>query len=105
MILHVMVSGIHMLSTSFFDDFPTVTLKSEATSLPKCVDFFFALMGWSLKDTPDFQQEFPTLGIGIDLGGVRAGHTQIRNTEARLDELNNTIHEIGKRRTIEPQEA
>ena len=105
MILHVMVSGLHMMSTSLFDDFPTMALNSEATSLAQCVDFFFALMGWSLKDTPAFQQEFPALGVLIDLGGVRAGNVQIRNTEARLDELNNTIREIGERRTIEPQEA
>ena len=83
----------------------TVALKSEATSLSKCVDFFFALMGWSLKDTPAFQQECPAPSVLIDLGGVRAGHTQIRNTDARLDELNNTIREIGRRRPIAPQEA
>ena len=44
MILHVMVSGLHMMSTSFFDDFPTVALNSEATSLAQCVKFFSALM-------------------------------------------------------------
>ena len=73
MILHVIFSGLHIMSTSFFDDFPTVALNSEATSLAQCVDFFFALMGWSLKDTPAFQQYFPALGVLIDLGGIRAG--------------------------------
>ena len=104
MILHVMVSGLHMMS-NFFDDFPTVALNTEATSLAQCVDFFSALVGWSLKDTAAFQREFPALGVLIDRRGVRAGHLLFRNSEARLDELNNNIREIVERRTIEPQEA
>ena len=51
MILQVFVSSLRVLSTTFFDDVPTLGTDTERVQLTSCVEALFRVTGWSPNDT------------------------------------------------------
>jgi hypothetical protein len=64
------------LWSSFFDDFITLSRKSEADAMSIASSQFFRLLGWLVsageKDLP-FSETFKALGVEIDCSAWRNG--------------------------------
>ena len=83
-ILQLLVSGLRVLSTMLFDDFPTVGTTTERAQLTSCVEALFSVTGWSLKDTASFGPSFSALHVKVDLGEFDAGQVVFGNTDIRI---------------------
>ena len=89
--------AMKFLWTSFFDDFVTLARKEETRSMDISASQFFKLLGWIVsagdKDLP-FSESFKALGVEIDLASWPSGRVSFKNTQKRVQELQDTIGKI-----------
>ena len=58
--------------TNFYDDFTVFEVTGATVEVAKVVEDFFELLGWDLKELPEFSTEVSALGAVFDLhDGVR----------------------------------
>ena len=101
-------TAMKFLWSSFFDDFITLSRKSEADAMSIASSQFFRLLGWLVsageKDLP-FSETFKALGVEIDCSAWRNGLVKFRNTTKRISELSETISSALKRGRLSSHEA
>jgi len=101
-------TAMKFLWSSFFDDFITLSRKSEASAMSTATSQFFRLLGWMVsageKDLP-FSETFKALGVEIDCSAWSTGLVKLRNTAKRISELSETIASTLKRGRLSSQEA
>lgn len=83
--------------TSYFDDFRlSLTTNGLAKHTDLCISAFFHLMGWELsadKLVP-YAECCKVLGVELMLHKTPAGIFEVRNTQARAEELTQTITSV-----------
>ena len=101
-------TAMKFLWSSFFDDFITLSRKSEADAMSIASSQFFRLLGWLVsageKDLP-FSETFKALGVEIDCSAWQSGLVKFRNTPKRISELSETISSALKRGRLGSHEA
>jgi hypothetical protein len=101
-------TAMKFLWSSFFDDFITMSRKSEADAMSIASSQFFRLLGWLVssgeKDLP-FSEVFKALGVEIDCSDWHSGLVKFRNTSKRIEELSGTISSALKRGRLGSHEA
>ena len=101
-------TAMKFLWSSFFDDFITLSRKSEVDAMSIASSQFFRLLGWLVsageKDLP-FSETFKALGVEIDCSAWRSGVVKFRNTTKRISELSDTISSALKRGRLSSHEA
>ena len=101
-ILQVSVSGLRVLSTTFFDDVPTAGTDSERVQLTSCVEALFSVTLCGLKDMDSFAPSFSAFGVQVDLGEFDAGKAAFGNRNIRFSGLTGPIGEDLAQGSIEP---
>ena len=100
-------TAMKFLWSRFFDDFITLSRKSEADAMSIASSQFFRL-GWLVsageKDLP-FSETFKALGVEIDCSTWRNGLVKFRNTTKRISELSDTISSALKQGRLSSHEA
>ena len=64
------------------------------------VDRFFNLLGWDVKDAPDFSKVFEPLGVVCNLESSTDGEIVFSNKATRVVELEQAIDQIRRDRFI-----
>ena len=85
----LLVKGLRVLVTHFYDDFLTLGREVEKDHLDLTLKNFFSLLGWRLsidKDKP-FSLEFSALGIHVSFTRYLQGEVHFCNTECRIREV------------------
>jgi len=103
------VVHLSLLWTSYFDDFPQVTLQADATSSWQASELLCKILGWSISEDPKkrlpFQKEFVTLGVVFDFQDSQAGKFCVKNKESRAVEFHQQVQVILSKGTLSAAEA
>ena len=93
----ILAAELHVVSSSYFDDFSVLSPEVLADSTEEVVKEFFQLIGWPVKESKDrpFESAFRALGVVFDFadsdttGTIRCGNTAERVAELRalLDDI------------------
>ena len=75
----VLVRGLRIGTTNFYDDFDVVEVERLAASARDAVQELFGLLGWALKSLPDFDVQSEPLGPVLDFSRDREGVAMLRN--------------------------
>ena len=88
-IWHVGSSLLKLTWTSYFDDFLSITPACLDKHTELCVSTLFQLLGWKLSTDKlvPYSQCCKVLGVEVDLTKSPSGMLEVRNTEARQNEL------------------
>ena len=89
-LVNIFVIGV----TNFYDDFTVLEVESLASNAKWCIEGAFGLLGWSLKELPDFSTTAEPLGAVLDLAQCRQGRAHLANRPKRVEELVATINEL-----------
>ena len=80
----LLVNILSIGATNFYDDFTVLELDSLAANVKWCVEELFSLLGWALKELPDFSTTAEPLGAVLDLAQCRQGRAQLGNRPKRV---------------------
>ena len=93
--LSVALTGLFRIgSTNLYDDFCVLERPRLLESADEATAGFFDLLGWRLKDTPNFSAEPAPLGAVLDLSRAHDGVAYIRNKPERVAEISACIDAI-----------
>lgn len=81
-------------ATNYYDDFTVLERAELAASAADTVEEFFRLLGWDLKDLPDFSATPAPLGAVFDLSSAGDGDIRIGNKPERAEEMSKAILEF-----------
>ena len=87
---YLLAAELHVVSSSYFDDFSVVSPEVLADSTDAAVKEFFELIGWPLKEAKDrpFETAFKALGVVFDFADADvSGTIRCGNTAERVEEL------------------
>jgi hypothetical protein len=101
----ILVSGLGILCTHYFDDFPTLEFKELCSHTQGLVDAFFELLGWDTKHQKEFATSFEALGVICDLADTQRGIVRFRNKPSRVAEITATVQELVSRGYVRRGEA
>ena len=108
-IFYILTKGMQVWASAFFDDFPTLSLKSHSNLTDSAVSALFDLLGISFakegKKKTDFGSCMKALGLIFDLAEFGNGKIFIRHTEERKTLLVARIDEILSADSLTPKEA
>ena len=95
--------------SSFFDDFPTLSMSSMAAQCKAQVHLLFDLLGIDFAREGDkagaFEQTFKALGLRIDLTDFSVGKVRIGHTDSRRQELLAQIEFHLDQNCLKPKDA
>ena len=95
--------------SNYFDDYPQVTLESDAGSAQYIAESFVALLGWTValedKKRKPFSKVFDTLGVQIDFNDAVELYFKVRNKPSRSAEFDTTFRDILAKNKLSPGEA
>ena len=103
------VAMFDMLWCNYFDDFPTLTLRSESDSVMSTVHVLFGLLGWRFdrdgaKAHP-FASAVQALGVMLDVSALHVSKAVFHNTAARVAEVVSCIDNALSSRCLSSIEA
>ena len=103
----IIVKGLKVASTNFFDDFVLLALEIDIKSAWTSFERLMKLLGWKLSEdkTTDWSAEFEALGVVFDLTDAMSGVVRIGNTDRRKEEIIAKLNEVCSRGTLTQQEA
>ena len=103
----VIVKGLKIASTNFFDDFVLLALEVDRKSAWTSFERLMALLGWKLSEdkATDWSTEFEALGVIFDLSDALSGAVKIGNTDRRKEEIIAKLHDVCDRGTLSQKEA
>ena len=108
-IWQVAVSLLLLPLTVFFDDYTSVTLSEDCSSVETCFLLLLKLLGWqaalSGSKAQTFAQSFVSLGIAYILPRTPAGFVRVSNTDARKREVATTCLRALQTGTLSPAEC
>eukprot|EP00435_Cladocopium_sp_Y103_P034693 s357_g9.t1 len=86
-IWHLLVHGMHILTSVFYDDFPCFEVEPLAQLTAKSLDTFFNVLGWKHavtgKKATDFGSEMQALGIQYNLQDLWRRKLTVQNKAGR----------------------
>ena len=91
----VLVEIFTVALTNFYDDFTIIEIESLARNARDVVEEVFSLLGWRLKELPDFAAESSPLGAVLNLERCHQGLATITNKASRVAELVEVIDSFG----------
>ena len=81
--------------TNYFDDFPQVSLKVDASSSKAAAENLCKLLGWTVsedaKKSVDFSKQFSPLGVVFDYLATSRGSFDVKNKPSRSEEFHTTV--------------
>ena len=103
----LIVRGITVASTNFFDDFVLLALERDCASSWESFNRLMKVLGWKLSDdkATDWAQKFEALGVAFDLERATSGFIKVDNTERRREELVKQLVDTTERGTLTQKEA
>ena len=93
----------------YFDDFPLFSTPCLETSADQSARMLFDILGWVYakeghKNTT-FSKEVTGLGIILRLQFMNEGRVEVCNTEARISELKEVVHEVLEKKSLGKAQA
>ncbi|CAJ1388422.1 unnamed protein product [Effrenium voratum] len=108
-IFFVLTQGLHIWSSAFFDDFPTLSVADASAMTDKHVAMLFDLLGVDFaregKKCAQFGSQMKALGLVFDLEQFSSGKVYIRHTAERKTELLDRLNDILERNELSPKDA
>ena len=102
------VVALQILWTNFFDDYTCVCADGEEDNVSFYIESLFRLLGiWFADSGPKaapFGPVFKSLGLLFDLGPLCTGSFSLKHTDARKEELSNTIEQLVRRKRCSPKD-
>ena len=102
------VVALQILWTNFFDDYTCVCADGEEDNVSFYIESLFRLLGiWfaeSGSKAVPFGTVFRSLGLLFDLGPLCTGSFSLKHTDARKEELSNTIEHLLKNKRCTPKD-
>eukprot|EP00435_Cladocopium_sp_Y103_P062657 s123_g24.t1 len=87
-----------VVTTNFYDDYPTVEFDSAAEFTTCVVSSFLQMLGWkhavSGKKAKPFAECFSALGVEYNLSNIHAGSFTIGNKPERLQRIQRMIEQV-----------
>eukprot|EP00435_Cladocopium_sp_Y103_P032079 s2147_g8.t1 len=87
-----------VVTTNFYDDYPTVEFDSAAESTTCVVSSFLQMLGWkhavSGKKAKPFSECFSALGVEYNLSNIHTGSFTIGNKPERLQRIQRMIEQV-----------
>lgn len=100
-IWHLLVHGMHILSSVFYDDYPCFELQPLTQLTAQTLDKFFNILGWrhavTGKKATDFGQEMQALGVQYQLGSLWSGRIVVQNKPGRNDRILQLVSDLRER--------
>ena len=92
------VMALQVLWTNFFDDYTCVCVDGEESNVAFYVESLFRMLGIWFAETGSkampFGNVFKSLGLLFDLGPLCDGSFSLQHTDARKEELANSIEQL-----------
>ena len=87
---------LHLMWSSYFDDFLSLTEIGLEKHTNLVITFLFSTLGWklSLDKLVDYDCVCKVLGVKLDLSEVRFGSAYVSNTDDRTSELVDELEQI-----------
>eukprot|EP00435_Cladocopium_sp_Y103_P018632 s3736_g4.t1 len=93
-----------IVTTNFYDDYPTIDFAMSAEATTSVVSGFFQLLGWrhavSGKKAKPFSTTFTALGVEYNLHGIHAGSFTIGNKPERLVRIKRLVEQVEQDKKI-----
>ena len=83
----IVVGLLRLGATNFYDDFTVVEEEELAENAKGAFELLMRLLGWTLKDLPEFGPTAEPLGAVLDLSRSRKGIAVISNKERRVADI------------------
>ena len=88
---HLLVEGLQILTSVFFDDFPSFEISPLTKLTSQALDQFFCTLGWkhavSGKKATDFGCDMQALGVQYDLSELWLGKLVVQNKPGRRERI------------------
>ena len=108
-IFSLLSMGLHIWTSAFFDDFPTISTSDLHEAVDQQVGMFFDLLGIAYaregKKCVPFGDQMKALGLIFDLSQFQNGVVFIRHTPERTAELLATLTSILDSDALSPKDA
>ena len=109
LIRKVMIRLFLVITTSYFDDYPTLEFDKTAESGQTIFEDVLRLLGWKFAEEPKkrkpFAEVFRALGANIDMSRAAEFVFEVGNTAERLEAILEEFRLILGRKSMRPQEA
>ena len=103
------LKGLRIPWTAFYDDYTVLTSEELAPNTDKAICLLFDLLGVQFakdgKKAVEFDKQFRTLGVIVDLSQVSQGHILVGHTQERKEELLSALTEILSAMKVSPKKA
>ena len=97
-IWHLLVHGMHILTSVFYDDFPCFEMQPLTQLTAKALDQFFNTLVWrhafTGKKATEFGPQMQALGVQYDLEGLWKGHLVVQNKPGRKERILQLVQEL-----------
>ena len=90
----IVVGLLRLGSTNFYDDFTVIEETELSESAKKSFELLMQLLGWSLKDLPEFAETAEPLGAVLDLSRAKEGVAVIANKKKRVADISLEIERV-----------
>lgn len=95
---HLLLVDFSVVTTNYFDDFPTLEFESAGDLTTKTVSQFFQLLGWrhavTGKKAMPFSSTFGALGVEYNLQNVQRGSFTVGNKADRLTRISRMVAKV-----------
>jgi len=106
---YLAVSGLGLLVTNFYDDYPGIEPALTSSSARASFEVMLTTLGWRYSDAPsksiEFRPSFDALGVCFCLESLSKGTLTVSNKSARIEQLNLFLEEVLRRDHLSPAEA
>ena len=106
---HLLLEDFSIVTTNYFDDFPTIDLATGGDVTTGVVSQFFQLLGWrhavSGKKAKPFESSFAALGVEYNLVQLTSGKFTVGNKPERLNRIQRLISQVAEDGKISPSLA
>ena len=97
---HLLLEDFSVVTTNYFDDFPTLELRSAGDITTGVVSQFFQLIGWrhavTGKKAKPFSSTFGALGVNYALASLHEGRFSIGNKPDRLARIGRMVSQVSE---------
>ena len=93
-----------MVTTNFYDDYPTLEFAGAAENTTQVVSGFFQLLGWrhavTGKKAKPFASTFAALGVEYNLANLHSSFFTVGNKPERLQRIGRLIQQVAQEKAV-----
>ena len=93
-----------VVTTNFYDDYPTLELAGAAENTTQVVSGFFQLLGWrhavTGKKAKPFASTFAALGVEYNLANLHGSFFTVGNKPERLQRIGRLIQQVAQEKAV-----